>query len=125
MATPTLLLLCLLWLCSQVQASKRFGGNLVENCTFLIPDTDDPKLCGMYDLSELAGLGGVTVMAGKYNYTLSVCVDVSSQQVPPVCSGKSPAPGYQYDASDCYVAGQLDATYAVLYSKLHICGGDI
>ena len=114
MATRTLLLpLSLLWLCSQIQASRGYGKNLVDNCTFLIPATDNPTLCETYDLSELAILGGVTVMTGKYNYALSVCVDVASEKVPLVCSSKNPEPAYQYNATDCYEAGELDDAYVV------------
>ena len=114
MATPVLLLpLCLLWLCAQIQASRGYGKTLDENCTFLIPATDDPSLCETYDLSQLATLGGVTVATGKYSYVLNVCVDVASERVPAVCSSKKPAPAYQYNATDCYVAGELDAAYVV------------
>ena len=110
MASGLVLTLSVLCSVALLNTSSALSKIREDACVFYIPSTVASGSCVAYDLTKLASLPGVS-FTSDYNYTLAVCGNVKN--VPAVCSGKNPAPAYQYASADCYVIGQLQSPYVV------------
>eukprot|EP00731_Ephydatia_muelleri_P020787 Em0013g514a len=108
MASGLVLTLSVLCSVALLNTSSALSKIREDACVFYIPSTVASGSCVAYDLTQLASLPGVS-FTSDYNYTLAVCGNVKN--VPAVCSGKNPAPAYQYASADCYVIGQLQSPY--------------
>ena len=91
-------------------------GGEAATCTFLLPSSTNSSVCEAYDLSKIPSIGGANVTNG-YSYVLTICENLPTSGLPLVCRSKQPAPGYQYDSSNCIIMGNLSAPFAVSVAR--------
>ena len=84
------------------------------SCPQKVPDLSSASGCYTYDLSALATTVFTATDGRGYNYSVSVCADVT---MPAQCKSKPKAPGYVYFNSSCYVLGLLNETMTVCESS--------
>ena len=84
----------------------------LADCSFKVPATNAPGYCETFDLTGLPQLN--FTIAGSYTYALSVCEALTPSNVPTVCSSQ-PTGGtaYQFNSSECHLAGLFDSPFVV------------